>query len=121
MLFSDIDGCSEAYDGLLNTNVLNSFRGMLTTMETLIENWRDRRYSDEKVKELLNRKNVASMIATFESLLEIYYIFSTVNYADTIKAEITSYGNFLAARKISIYSIIGIMFFIVAVMVVVPI
>ena len=105
----------------MNTNLLNSFRGMLATMDSLIDSWRDRRHSTEKVNELLNRKAVASIFTTFEPFLETYYIFSTVNYGDTIKAEIVSYEKFLAARKISIFAIIGIMFFIVTVMVVVPI
>ena len=54
-------------------------------------------------------------------MLEIYYIFGTVSYGNTLKAELTSYGSFLAARRITIYSVFGILFLVVIAMVVVPI
>jgi len=77
-MFVNIEKCSIAYDGLLNSNAISSLKGMVNTLNSLIEEWKVKRMDPVNYGKFLETRTLIPVMMDFGNYLDTYYYLGAV-------------------------------------------
>lgn len=88
--------CHLYCDGLFTGNLINSLKGMMITLDMLIDQWKDKREDWEAVKGMFTQPRFVYIISTAQQLLYNFYYWSSVDIVAFMRLHKQYHLNLLA-------------------------
>ena len=88
--------CHEYYDGMFNSNYLNSMKGIITTLDNYLREWQQKRSSWKEVQEMFTEPSLAALAVNFRPIYIVSYYWFTIEPSDLLLKELNINSNNLS-------------------------
>lgn len=80
--------CYEWYDGLLNSNYFSAFNGILTYLDRIMEEWKQKRGDWEEVEKIFKDPTFLAVIAKMRRIWMVPYYWGSIESSNLIKTQL---------------------------------
>lgn len=95
--------CFEWYDGLMNSNYFNAFKGVLTALDRLMEEWAQKRNSWEEVDQIFQTPTFLAIIGKMRRIWMVSFYYSTIVTSNIINTQLQEDTQFMGVLNSFIY------------------
>lgn len=92
---ADLPFCNEWYDGLLNSNYFNSLKGIITSLDKLMEEWGQKRANWDDVNKILKTPTYLAIIAKMRRIWMVPYYWGSIETSNIILEQLIDDGKLM--------------------------